>query len=47
MKEQNILTEEEINAIEEEVRKEIEEAVEFAINSPYPEPEELYTDLYV
>ena len=47
MKEQNILTEEEINAIEEEVKKEIEEAVEFAINSPYPEPEELYTDLYV
>jgi pyruvate dehydrogenase E1 component alpha subunit len=47
MKEQNILTEEETNAIEEEVRKEIEEAVEFAINSPYPEPEELYTDLYV
>ena len=47
MKEQNILTEEEINAIEEEVRKEIEEAVDFAIKSPYPEPEELYTDLYV
>jgi pyruvate dehydrogenase E1 component alpha subunit len=47
MKEENILTEEEIKVIEEEVRKEIEEAVEFAINSPYPEPEELYTDLYV
>ncbi|HOM27062.1 MAG TPA: thiamine pyrophosphate-dependent enzyme [bacterium] len=47
MKEQQILTEEEINAIEEEVRREIEEAVDFAIKSPYPEPEELYTDLYV
>ena len=47
MKEYNILTEEEINAIEEEVRKEIEEAVDFAIKSPYPEPEELYSDLYV
>jgi len=47
MKEQQVLTGEEINAIEEEVRKEIEEAVDFAIKSPYPEPEELYTDLYV
>ncbi|MCM8772483.1 MAG: thiamine pyrophosphate-dependent enzyme [candidate division WOR-3 bacterium] len=47
MKEMGILTEEEINLIEEEVRKEIEEAVDFAIKSPYPEPEELYTDLYV
>ncbi|MFN4227830.1 MAG: thiamine pyrophosphate-dependent dehydrogenase E1 component subunit alpha [Candidatus Ratteibacteria bacterium] len=47
MKELGILTEEEINQIEEEVKKEIEEAVDFAIKSPYPEPEELYTDLYV
>ncbi|MCX7917152.1 MAG: thiamine pyrophosphate-dependent enzyme [bacterium] len=47
MKEMGILTEEEINEIEEEVKKEIEEAVDFAIKSPYPEPEELYTDLYV
>lgn len=47
MKEKGILTEEEIKSIEDEVRKEIEEAVDFAIKSPYPEPEELYTDLYV
>lgn len=47
MKDMGILTEEEINLIEEEVKKEIEEAVDFAIKSPYPEPEELYTDLYV
>lgn len=47
MKEQQILADEEINQIEEEVRKEIEEAVDFAIKSPYPEPHELYEDLYV
>lgn len=47
MKQQHILTEDEINKIEEEVKKEIEEAVDFAIKSPYPEPEELYEDLYV
>ncbi|MCM8767551.1 MAG: thiamine pyrophosphate-dependent enzyme [Candidatus Omnitrophica bacterium] len=46
MKEMGILTEQEINQIEEEVKKEIEEAVDYAIKSPYPEPEELYTDLY-
>lgn len=40
------MTETEINDLEEEVIKEVSEAVEFAINSPYPEPEELTEDLY-
>ncbi|MGC8977000.1 MAG: thiamine pyrophosphate-dependent dehydrogenase E1 component subunit alpha [Candidatus Ratteibacteria bacterium] len=47
MKELGILTLDEINEIEQEVKKEIDQAVDFAIKSPYPEPEELYTDLYV
>ncbi|MCM8830319.1 MAG: thiamine pyrophosphate-dependent enzyme [Candidatus Omnitrophica bacterium] len=47
MVEQGILTEEEIRELEEFVTNEIEEAVRYAIESPYPEPEELYTDLYV
>ncbi|MBU0951268.1 MAG: thiamine pyrophosphate-dependent dehydrogenase E1 component subunit alpha [Elusimicrobia bacterium] len=42
-----ILTREEIDAIEKEVNKEIEEATKFAIESPLPEPEALYEDLYV
>ncbi|MES2799837.1 MAG: pyruvate dehydrogenase (acetyl-transferring) E1 component subunit alpha [Bacteroidota bacterium] len=29
------------------VKKEVDESVEFAENSPYPEPEELYKDVYV
>jgi len=47
MIDRGILTEEEVKNLEEEVEKEIEEATEYAINSPWPEPEELYTDLYV
>lgn len=47
MAEQGVLTIEEIKEVEEFVTKEMEEAVDYAIKSPYPEPEELYTDLYV
>lgn len=47
MIDKGILTEEEVKSLEEDVEKEIEEATEYAINSPWPEPEELYTDLYV
>jgi len=42
----NILTKEEVDRIEKEVKKEIEEAVKFANESPYPGPEELFNDLY-
>lgn len=44
---ENLLTKKEMEAIKEEVRKEIEEALEFAQNSPYPHKDELFDDLYV
>ena len=47
MVEEGILTLEEIKLTEEEVIKSIEQAVDYAIKSPFPEPKELYTDLYV
>jgi len=46
MIEKNILTEEEVKNLKKEVIGEIEDAVKFAIDSPFPEPEELYTDVY-
>ncbi len=47
IKDNKWLSEKEINEIGEWVKKEVEESVEFAENSPYPEPEELYKDVYV
>ena len=44
--EMGILTEGEAKKIEEEVLREIEEAVKFALESPYPEPEEALKDVY-
>ncbi len=44
--EKGLLTEEYMKKIDEKVQKEIEEAVEFALNSPEPELEELYKDVY-
>ncbi len=44
--EMRILTEGEAKKIEEEVLREIEEAVKFALESPYPEPEEALKDVY-
>jgi pyruvate dehydrogenase E1 component alpha subunit len=46
MVEQAILSAEDVKEVEESVTKSIEEAVDFAMKSPFPEPEELYTDLY-
>jgi pyruvate dehydrogenase E1 component alpha subunit len=40
-------TQAEIDAIIEKVEKEVEECVEFAENSPYPEDSALYEDIYV
>jgi len=40
------LTQKELDAISEWVKKEVEESVEFAENSPYPEAKELYEDIY-
>jgi len=42
----NTLTESEIQQIEKEVSDEIEEAVKFAMESPYPAPEEALEDVY-
>jgi pyruvate dehydrogenase E1 component alpha subunit len=44
--ETNTLTESEIQQIEKEVSDEIEEAVKFAMESPYPAPEEALEDIY-
>ncbi len=44
---QGVISEQEVKELEEFVTKELDEAVDYAINSPYPEPEELYTDLYI
>ncbi|MGD8212684.1 MAG: thiamine pyrophosphate-dependent enzyme, partial [Desulfobacterales bacterium] len=43
--EQEITTEEHLKAIEEEVKKELQEAIEFTEKSPFPSLEEIYTDL--
>ena len=42
----NVLTKVEIQQIEKEVSAEIEEAVKFAMDSPYPAPEEALEDVY-
>jgi TPP-dependent pyruvate/acetoin dehydrogenase alpha subunit len=43
---QEIINKEEIENLEKESRKLIEEAVQFAENSSFPEPEEAYQDLF-
>jgi len=43
---EGILSQEEVEALDREVASEIEEAVKFAVESPWPEPEELYEDVY-
>lgn len=40
------LTSKEIEAISDWVKKEVDESIEFAENSPYPEGSELYNDVY-
>ena len=40
-------TEEALDAIDEQIKARVQEAVEFAENSPYPEAAELYHDVYV
>ncbi|MBI4640551.1 MAG: thiamine pyrophosphate-dependent dehydrogenase E1 component subunit alpha [Candidatus Tectomicrobia bacterium] len=43
---QELLTEEEYKAMEEEIQGQIDEAVEFAEQSPFPAPEETLEDVY-
>ena len=45
IKDHNI-TEVEIKTVETDIKKIIKEAEEFALNSPLPELEELYTEVY-
>ncbi|MFZ9054772.1 MAG: thiamine pyrophosphate-dependent enzyme, partial [Flavobacteriales bacterium] len=40
-------TAEELKAVEKEVKAQVEEAIEFAEQSPYPEAQELYEDVYM
>lgn len=44
--ESKIATEEELKEIEVEVKKTVQECVDFAENSPYPDPKEALTDVY-
>jgi pyruvate dehydrogenase E1 component alpha subunit len=46
IKENKFLKEAEIKEIQDWVSNEVKEAIEFAENSDYPEPEELYKDVY-
>jgi len=36
-----------LKAVEKEVKAQVEEAIEFAEQSPYPEAQELYEDVYM
>ncbi|MEM6398044.1 MAG: pyruvate dehydrogenase (acetyl-transferring) E1 component subunit alpha [Bacteroidota bacterium] len=45
--ESGLATEEEIKAIKDKIKAEINEAYKFAEESPYPDPSELYTDNYL
>lgn len=47
IRENKFLTDQEVEEIQGWVENEVKEAVEFAENSPYPEPEELYKDVYM
>lgn len=44
---ESLLTKKDMEEIKKEVEKQIEDSLQFARKSPYPEPEELFTDLYV
>ena len=47
LEKRNLLTQQEIQAIKNGVEAEIQEACKFAEESPYPDPSEAYTDLFV
>lgn len=44
--ENNILTQGQIEGIDEAIKKEVDDAVQFAEDSPYPDVSELYQDIY-
>ncbi|WP_426489814.1 pyruvate dehydrogenase (acetyl-transferring) E1 component subunit alpha [Hymenobacter sp. 102] len=43
----NMATEEDLTAIDEKIKAQVQESVEFAETSPYPTPDELFKDVYV
>ncbi|MFD1467964.1 pyruvate dehydrogenase (acetyl-transferring) E1 component subunit alpha [Hymenobacter caeli] len=45
--ENQMATEDELNAIDERIKGEVQAAVDFAETSPYPTPDELFKDVYV
>jgi pyruvate dehydrogenase E1 component alpha subunit len=45
--EEKVLTKPKLKKIREEVQKEIDDSVEYANQSPFPEPQDLYEDVYV
>ena len=47
MLDEGIADEEAFKAIDKEIRAVVNEAASFAQDSPEPDPEELYTDVYV
>jgi pyruvate dehydrogenase E1 component alpha subunit len=46
LKERGVITDEDIAQMEAQIKEEVEEAVRFADESPEPDPQELYTDIY-
>jgi pyruvate dehydrogenase E1 component alpha subunit len=46
MKKQKMLTDQEIQKIDEEITAQVEDAVKFAEESPEPDPKDLYRDVY-
>jgi len=46
LKEEKIIDDKKIKQIDDEVHEQVEKAVRFAEESPFPDPEEVYTDIY-
>jgi pyruvate dehydrogenase E1 component alpha subunit len=47
IREKKYATEKELEAIQDAVKEEVEDSVQFAESSPYPDPSELFRDVYV
>lgn len=43
----NILSQEEIESVDKNIKEQVKKSVEFAENSPYPNKEEIFSDIYV
>jgi len=46
LKEEGVLTDAEFDEIEAKVKEQVERSVQFAEDSPLPDPSELFTDIY-